>query len=61
MNIRLNFGPKAGEVQFIRPDVAKQLIANGRATDPRLEEVATPAVVAEVQQPPVRVRRERRS
>jgi hypothetical protein len=37
MYIRLNFGPKAGEIQFFRTDVARQLIANGRAEDPSAE------------------------
>jgi hypothetical protein len=37
--VRPNFGQRAGEVQFMRPDIARELIASGRATDPRLEEL----------------------
>jgi hypothetical protein len=40
MYIRPNFGPRAGELQFIRADIARKLVEAGRATDPRDEKPA---------------------
>jgi hypothetical protein len=37
MNVRLLFGPKVGEVQYIQPAVALELLRQGRAEDPRLD------------------------
>jgi hypothetical protein len=37
MQVRLKTGRYAGELQDVRPDCARQMIADGRASDPRLE------------------------
>lgn len=39
MEVRLRIGRYAGEIKDVAPDVAKQMIADGRATDPRFEEL----------------------
>jgi hypothetical protein len=51
MYIRPKFGQRAGEVQFLRPDVARALVECGRATDPRfeVEELASGGIVERVE------------
>lgn len=46
MELRLKIGRYAGEIRDVAPDVAHQMIADGRATDPRFEsevQVSEPA------------------
>ena len=56
--IRVHFGPFAGELQDVRADLANELVAQGRATDPRMEEVSAVTLsVPEVKLEPVPKRR----
>lgn len=58
MQILLKTGRYAGELQDVRPDCARLMIADGRAADPRIEgEVKIPAIRAEVALPQTRTRR----
>ena len=47
MYVRLLYGPKAGETEFMLAPVARQLIAQGRAEDAQSQ----PVVVANEDQP----------
>jgi hypothetical protein len=47
LRIRFTDGPRKGEIAFVDPAAGWAMLADGRATDPRLE-APLPAMVAEV-------------
>lgn len=60
MELRLKIGRYAGEIRDFEPADARQMIADGRAADPRFEDEVKPQatapiaeVLAELPQPPI--------
>lgn len=44
MQVLMKSGRYAGELRDVRPDCAKQMVADGRAEDPRVVEIAVARV-----------------
>lgn len=64
MELRLKIGRYAGEIKDVAPEIARQLLDDGNATDPRFEGEVPPPQAAQVEEVPAelpRVRKSRRS
>lgn len=52
MLIRMNIGAHEGKIRDVRNEEARQMIADGRATDPRVEDGSAPAPAPAVDRVP---------